>query len=115
MGSQAKKVFFFLLKKEGKPAISKICPILASSIQTNLPLVCHFLRFKKLQKEISIPNALFTGISSFDGFWAIKDQKMSKSGSKIKKYELTLNFNQLPGQKFGTPAHETGKTLKLDK
>ena len=69
--------------------------------------------YKKLQKEI--PSALFTGISRLhisDDIWAITDQKMSKSGSKIKKCELTLNFNGLPGQKFGIPAHETGKPPK---
>ena len=39
------KRFFFLLKKEEKSAISHMCPILASSIWTNLPLVCHFLGY----------------------------------------------------------------------
>ena len=74
--------------------------------------------YKKLQKEISIPSALFTGISRFhisDDIWAITDQKMSQSGSKIKKCELTLNFNGLPGQKFEIPAHETGKPPKVVK
>ena len=32
----------FLLKKEGKPAILQLCPILTRSIWTNLPLVCHY-------------------------------------------------------------------------
>ena len=62
MSSQAQK-FFVLLKKEGKSATLHMCPILISSIWTNLPLFCHFLEYifsfrvsfmvyKKLQKEI---------------------------------------------------------------
>ena len=70
--------------------------------------------YKKLQKEVQ--SALFTGISRLhisDDIWAITDRKMSQSGSKINKWELTSNFNGLPGQKFGIPAHETGKNPEI--
>ena len=63
--------------------------------------------YKKLQKEIFDRSALFTSISRpliFDDFWAVTDQKMAQSGSKIKKCKLILNVNGLPGKKFGTSA-----------
>ena len=74
--------------------------------------------YKKLQKEISIPCALFIGISRLhisDDIWAMTDQKMSKSGSKIKECELTLNFNGLPVQKFEIPAPKAGKPQEVVK
>ena len=60
----------------------------------------------------------FTGISRlliFDGFWAVTDQKMAQSRSKIKKCSLTLNVNGLPGKKFGISAPKAGKNRKLVK
>jgi hypothetical protein len=48
--------------------------------------------------SLVIPDPSFSMV--FDGFWAVTDQKMAQSGSKIMKCELILNFIVLPAQKF---------------
>ena len=64
--------------------------------------------YKKLQSENFDRRALFTGISrpliSYR-FWAVTDQQINQSGSKIKKCKLILNVNGIPGKKFGNSAY----------
>ena len=70
------------------------------------------MEYKKSQKEISFGSALFTGNSRtliVYGFWAITDQKMAQSGSKIKKCKLILNVNGIPGQKLEISAPKAEK------
>jgi hypothetical protein len=71
--------------------------------------------YKKPQVPYSlvIPDPSFSMV--FNGFWAVTDQKMAQSGSKIMKCELILNVNGLPAQKIGIIAPKAGKTQKLVK
>ena len=65
-----------------------------------------------------VRSVLFTGTSRpliFHGFRAITDQTFSKTGSKFKKCELTLNVNRLSVQKFGIPTPKAGKIQKMVK
>ena len=74
--------------------------------------------YKKLQREILVRSALFTGVSRpliFHGFWAGTDKKMSNLGSKFKKRDLTLNVNRFLFQKFGIPNPKAGQIQKLVK
>ena len=74
--------------------------------------------YKKLQREILVRSALFTGVSRpliFHGFWAGTDKKMSNLGSKFKKRDLTLNVNRFLFQKFGIPNPKAGQIQKFVK
>ena len=68
--------------------------------------------YKKLQNENFDRRALFTGISRLRisyRFWAVTDQQINQSGSKIKKCKLILNVNGTTGQKFGISASKAEK------
>ena len=45
----------------------------------------------------------------FYGFWAVTDQQIDQSGSKIKKCKLILSVIGIPGQKFGISASKAEK------
>ena len=67
---------------------------------------------------IFVRSALFTGTSRpliFHGFRGITDQTFSKTGSKFKKCELTLNVDRLLVQKFGIPTPKARKIQKMFK
>ena len=116
-GSQCQKSFF-LPRKQGKPAIlpkiSVNVPYFSqlSSGQYQLSASFYWLDLfiwgvlwcaRSYNKIFFYVSALLTGISRpliFDGFWAVTDQQIAQSGSKIKKCKLILNVNGLPGQSF---------------
>ena len=62
-----------------------------------------------------MPNSLVFPEPPHPFSWAVIDQKMSQSGSKFKKCELTLNANRLLVKKFGIPTPKAGEIHKMVK